>query len=454
VLPQLIAAFDEREPSLGSYLARVVANVGEPAIAPLRQALTHPRPDVRGGAAETLALIVPTPVNAIPDLLKLLSDDDIRVREAASGALAAIAADDPSSVIAALGDQNVAVRLGAASALKQMKSVPPRAAPILSTLLAGDASPEVRAASASALGKIGPEAATELPRLREALKSDPNVEVRVAAAETLGGLRQLALPALPELVAALEDRTRTRGDRVERHTFTAAARALEMIGWEAHVALPDLARHGTLSSGFGEDERARAVVKTIAQDLEARRSTIPESALEQAIRDLDTARATLGDRTPLEATLARAALQDELDKRPLAKAREVVAWLVTYPPLAAGLGYALLGSVLVFGALWLRPLWLLKVNDLVKSVSEVSLPWLGGVKLPLNKVLLVGFFAYHPRVLDAWVRAHVQTARRTFDRNPRAQARRVTWTFRSGSTASSRRSCRADRSCARRSATA
>jgi hypothetical protein len=76
--------------------------------------------------------------------------------------------------------------------------------------------------------------------------------------------------------------------------------------------------------------------------------------------------------------------------------------------------------------LWWRPLWLLRINDALKPYMDFTLPsWLGGMKVPVRVVLLVGLFHYHPRVLDAWVAAHLDSVRVKFRKKPTVNARQV-----------------------------
>jgi hypothetical protein len=94
--------------------------------------------------------------------------------------------------------------------------------------------------------------------------------------------------------------------------------------------------------------------------------------------------------------------------------------------LAAGLvSYLtlLLACLLCHG---LRPLWLYRVSEALKPYTDVTLPaWLGGLKLPLRYVVLVGFFQYSRRMLDAWVAQHLPTARAEFERKATVHDRAV-----------------------------
>jgi len=47
---------------------------------------------------------------------------------------------------------------------------------------------------------------------------------------------------------------------------------------------------------------------------------------------------------------------------------------------------------------WLRPLWLYRINEALKPYTDFALPaQLGGIKISLRHVLLVGFFHYSRR---------------------------------------------------------
>ena len=74
----------------------------------------------------------------------------------------------------------------------------------------------------------------------------------------------------------------------------------------------------------------------------------------------------------------------------------------------------------------IRPLWLYRINEALKPYTDFALPKeLGGIKIPLRYVLLVGFFHYSRRVLDAWVTQHLTTAREEFQRKTTVSDRAV-----------------------------
>ncbi len=79
---------------------------------------------------------------------------------------------------------------------------------------------DVRLAAIEALGNIGPGAASAVPRLIQAL-GDPGASIRSAAAEALGKIGPVAAEAIPALTRRLND--------PKEYVGTAAAKALELI---------------------------------------------------------------------------------------------------------------------------------------------------------------------------------------------------------------------------------
>jgi len=74
----------------------------------------------------------------------------------------------------------------------------------------------------------------------------------------------------------------------------------------------------------------------------------------------------------------------------------------------------------------IRPLWLYRINEALKPYTDFALPKeLGGIKIPLRYVLLVGFFHYSHRVLNTWVTQHLMTAREEFQRKTTVSDRAV-----------------------------
>jgi hypothetical protein len=60
--------------------------------------------------------------------------------------------------------------------------------------------------------------------------------------------------------------------------------------------------------------------------------------------------------------------------------------------------------------------WLFdKINEIRGHLPKVKLPgWLGGVEISVANLCQIGFFHYHPDVLDAWVSKHIAAAEDQF----------------------------------------
>ncbi len=179
---------------------------------------------------------------AVPQLVRALRDDDLRVRWFAAEALALIGPDAKAAVPALLeglrsrdvatgqaegGSGEMAdgpIRLMAAYALGRIGPEARAAIPELIAALSGPDS-RVRCEAAQALGLIGPEARAAIPELRRLVTRGTVADVSERTAEALGRLGSVAIPALVEM---LHD-----GDPEIR------AKALEIFGrMDAKTAVP------------------------------------------------------------------------------------------------------------------------------------------------------------------------------------------------------------------------
>lgn len=233
-----------------------------------------------------------------------------------------------------------------------------------------DAEPRVRRAAARALGRMGPAASSAIPALIDALQ-DADPPVRGAAASS----------TIPTLTDALQD--------ADPGVRRAAADTL------ARIALTV------------QDARATHLISS----LKAARNALLALA-EPAVRDQA---ATVGRVVEfLELLWWRnlgARLWQWMDEH-----RYVSAALAVYLTL-------LLCWLALHG---LRPLWLYRINEALQPYTDFALPaQLGGLKIPLRHVLLVGFFQYSRRMLDAWVTQHLTTARAEFQRKGTVRDRAV-----------------------------
>lgn len=78
--------------------AAALGRIGKPAVHQLVEALQSPNPTLRHQAADTLARIGPSAVDAVPALVAAMDDEDPLVRKAAARALGQIGPDAAAAV--------------------------------------------------------------------------------------------------------------------------------------------------------------------------------------------------------------------------------------------------------------------------------------------------------------------------------------------------------------------
>lgn len=274
------------------------------------------------------------------------------------------------------------VRLNAASALGSMGNVAKAAIPDLIVTLK-DSNSIVRSSAASALGGIGIEAKAAIPALSTALQ-DEDKSVRFIAASTLGNMGIEAKAAIPRLTEALQD-----NDSSVRST---AAYALSRIG----------------------------------AGLQRQAKTLSASELDRVILELDTAlqiiassKISVDTETKLLSQSLKL-LQAEQDTRWFER---ISRWSSQERGLAIAAASIVSLTSLWLLIFWLRPLWLLHVNNTLKKYSSITLPGVQDpIEVPLRFLLLVGFFHHHPRVLDAWVNRQIRSTKQELEQKGRRAA--------------------------------
>ncbi len=118
-----------------------------------------PPPPVPAGSRKQPTPVVAPPIPLSPDLLRLLTDDEARVRRRAALAVGRVGlADGVDPLVSLLGDVDPEVRQMAAFALGLLGDARARD-PLVSAL--GDSSPIVQGSAAEALGLLGDSAAAE-----------------------------------------------------------------------------------------------------------------------------------------------------------------------------------------------------------------------------------------------------------------------------------------------------
>ncbi|NEP11231.1 MAG: HEAT repeat domain-containing protein [Symploca sp. SIO2C1] len=397
-----------------------IVKIGAPAVPALMEALKDENKQVRWRAASALGEIGPEASPAVRNLINTLQDEDGYVRRIAAYALGKIGSEASAAVpqlIEALQDNDRNLRLVATYALGKIGPEASSAVPQLIKALQ-DVHAEVRLNAATALGRIGTKAPIVVPALTITLQ-DTEKYVRQSSADALGQFGPKAKVAVPALITALQDEN--------KYVRLNAASALGRIGVEAKPAVPALIQ--ALQDEKKEvRQNAASGLGRIAGTFLDKAKTLPLSELEKEISDLEKALEIVEDSqakfTEEDIAVVRRpllALQAEKEARLLDRTWE---WVLQYKWFLGVISYLVFAPLLCLGVLWLRPLWLLGINNLLKPYTDVPLPFIG-ISVPIRFSLFVGFFHYHPRVLDAWVAAHIESVREEFQQKDTVRDRNV-----------------------------
>lgn len=340
----------------------------------LREALRYADRDVNRRAAYVFANMGDGSEDVVRLLAEGLKDADEHVREESVKALGNVREGAERVVphlIEALKDRD-----DARSALTSLgRAAEGATVPRLGEALR-DPNEDVRWRAAYVLGALGVGAKAAVPQLTEALK-DPDKRVRLGVTYALGGAESAAKEAVPGLVEALNDHV--------EGVCSNAADALETIS-------------KTLVS-----ERATEYIGSLDAAAEAMRNS-PYPGVKRHAEDVRQRSEHL-----------RLLWWERLNR-----------WVVAHPVLGLAVGVypALLLAWVVL--LWLRPLWLLHVNEALANTVDVKLPErLGGFNVSPRHLTLVGLFHYHSRVMDAWVAKHIGAAREMFSGLPTVEERKI-----------------------------
>jgi HEAT repeat protein len=366
--------------------------------------------DLRRSATLAIRSIDPKP--AVKSLIKALDDTDPGIRSLAADALGSIEADAHGAVdkLSKMSKESPDPE-ERESATKALGNIDPTNKKVRSTLNQAltDSSWRVRSASADILAKINPQQEDITPLIK-ALKNQ-NSTLRTFAAIALGVLEAKAKEAVPHLQNALQTDHNP-------YVRAQAATALGKILADNHTTL--LALTNALSD---QDDAVRSrafdAFYTIAhyktENLLAQ-STIKSNELQQTIKYFDDALVKINlPKSGLEAK--KNTFQPDLNRLNAKKNEKAFINIVLQNPWAWGIIAYL---ALHFGLFWLRPLWLLKIDEVLKPLS-LRIPILG-MEISSRFLLLLKF---HPRVLDAWVAAHIQSVQEEFQKIENVEARKV-----------------------------
>jgi hypothetical protein len=215
---------------------------------------------------------------------------------------------------------------------------------------------------------MGPAAKDAVSALANVLQQDKDIGVRAAAASALSRIGPV--DAIPAIIELLPDYPPTpRPDPAQ--TLVNIAKAMQDAG--TVDSIPALKR--------------------------------AQIALEKAGDRMDAA----------DVRRAIEKLERDRNEQFSARLRRFGEWVKVNPGAAAGLSLSLVYCawflVLRLAILHSKPLLLFHWNETLQGLDYKLPKWLGEATISMRWVVLIGFYQYHPRVLDAWVSSHVSRAR-------------------------------------------
>ncbi|MDB9514971.1 HEAT repeat domain-containing protein [Kamptonema animale CS-326] len=358
---------------------------------------------------------------AIPALIQALGDNNLLVSRSADEVLWNIGTPAIPALVQALKDSDVKIRRRAVDVLARITTPfsylknPSEAKTVVSALitLLKNSNIEVRWSAAFTLGMIDAEAKTVVPVLIPLLK-DSEGKVRWSAASALGNFGTEAKAAVPGLIAILKDSN--------ANVRSSAASALANIGAEVKAAVPALI---PLLKDSDADVRSSATnaLKKIAVNIQDQAKTLSPAELDKVIGQFETALKILEDSKAKFPKEDIATIRLSINALKAKRNAHLFNLIRQNKWVAAAIIYLIFFPTLWSAILRLRPLWILQINDALKSY-DFKLPdtW-GGAPIRIRDLTFIRFFIYHPRVLDAWISTHIETVHEKFDKLPTVKIR-------------------------------
>ncbi|GAB1543485.1 hypothetical protein NUACC21_61600 [Scytonema sp. NUACC21] len=381
--------------------------------------------------------------SAIQELISVIDDPDSKVSSAAIEALGSVnkdARDAVPKLIAILQDRNLqdlSQRVSAAQALGVIAGPIARKEPkVISVLIQALDDPAwlVRNSATVALKELKERANADIssavPKLQKELE-DKNYTLRLNAISTLGSIRSQAKETVSDLIKSLED------ENLEIKVV--AARSLVNISEE--VEQENAKEKGEKKIDPETEKTLHALVKAIENTVkQGKVSWFPEEAIQHMVR-LGTSIGSQADEVNLkdlekviskfekvlkiteniqdrELKSARDSIKQQIDFLKGKKTeRQFINGIIKNPSIWIILVYL----VSLFGMFWLRPLWLLKLENTLKTLS-FKIPYLDK-EVSLAALLLM--LVKQPRVLDAWVEEYIKSVREEFQKKDTVSNRNV-----------------------------
>jgi HEAT repeat protein len=412
-----------------SPVSRIDASI-DPKIEPYINQLLNEEP---GDDKEAIRKLKEMDEPGIDALINTLSSDNVRVRHA---------------VIIVLGE----------SGSRAKKSVVP-----LLEVLKNEAkeNSEVRTSAAISLGTIGENLPDVVSTLIEYSKPDQYQALRLNCIIALGRIAPTNPASIQAFIDALQDRDRT----VRLYATSNLAKALRR---SESLAILNKVKEALKHKDWKVKLGAASALARSGRDVKLGVSTIEEllqdndeEIIQNAIETLSDISRNLSEQatllSPEERLNAKEGLQKIIEtlKNPkdnlknsgknldevrnsLENSLTVISalqdkpslntfyqWIQKNPKVSIPMGIIILWLSSVLTLLWLRPLLLLRINDTLQRYTDIPLPdFLGGIQLSTLRRLLFGSH-YHPRVLDAWVESHLDTAHKEFQKKQTVKERTI-----------------------------
>ena len=276
--------------------------------------------------------------------------------------------------------------------------------------------PADRIAAADDLGRIGPRSLSALSSLIDVLLDKAEKpDVRLASISALKRIATNEQTIVPGLIVLLKDKKETP--------------LMRAAAFEAYLSLdPNLTAFTDVFARILADKEESPALRDYAANAlgstakkTAANALKPDATLEElsrsmkAVEQIRQAFGESGLAVHPEATRASSALaaqeKSTLNSRLFGFSSWGRPWkwlfvLLCLPIICLG-AWSLL--------LWRAPLRLWTINEALKVVPEFMLPGRAEIPIGLRSYLLISFFHYHPRVLDAWLNSQWEEIARRFD---------------------------------------
>ncbi|MBE9219688.1 HEAT repeat domain-containing protein [Dolichospermum flos-aquae] len=361
--------------------------LGQPKIEAEIQKLKSRDLRERQDALKTLKQVTQESIPVLIKKLRESKDPEIQSWSAwAIGQMGVEAKIAVPDLVNALKSQNEKVQLNAVEALKNISpdtSITLQAKDAVSALtelINKNLNEDIQIEGILTLGNIGTDAKTAINSLQKKLKSE-NVTIRAYAAWALGNIK--AKEAIPDLINGLKDEN------------------------------PQVRNYAATSLGMISESLRDSVEKFSNSELDENIKNF-----EQALENLKQPNVGIENKQIEPITKYLIVLEKDKKKRNLE--------VLKRPEVLVAFAYLIFFPGLWSMFLWLRPVWLLKINQILKPYTDFQLPGnLGGIKVSVRSLLLVEFFNYHPRVLDAWVKQSIHSIRKEFQQKNTVRDRQI-----------------------------